>query len=314
MRDALLKVANTSQNNTTGITLNVSPGSNSRGEYRSGYKRGNTVALTHKKDKKTKKRSLAANLGLFALIAIAVAGGTFATGFAVISSLLRSRSTPTQQAEVNPPRRQPSIFQTPEEKEDSDKVAENESELKDDKVKQKKLKKILTDVREGSENAPAEKTEAEKEPKTLTKIDVDTASEINIPILTTGTSESQLVSTLGKPSSERKGWQPNSKVLVYYDVVPDRVNLSYQADDTGKIRQTDIALNSSVSLGAMQQTLSKMLGGDASADIKEKLRQVYNRQTNFSFFKTANLEGKVQRDTKDRVTISVWETGFTGFQ
>ncbi|MEM7595769.1 MAG: serine/threonine protein kinase, partial [Cyanobacteria bacterium P01_A01_bin.83] len=76
------------------------------------------------------------------------------------------------------------------------------------------------------------------------------------------------------------------------------------------IRQTDIDLDQSVSLGAMQQTLARMLGGDAPADIKEKLRRVYNRQTNLSFFKANNLEGKVQRDGKDRVSISVWERGF----
>jgi serine/threonine protein kinase, bacterial len=65
-----------------------------------------------------------------------------------------------------------------------------------------------------------------------------------------------------------------------------------------------------VSLGTMQQTMTKMLGGKAPADVKEKLRSVYNRQTNFSFFKVDNLEGKVQRDTKDRINISVWETGY----
>jgi serine/threonine protein kinase, bacterial len=135
-------------------------------------------------------------------------------------------------------------------------------------------------------------------------------NELNIPILTTGSSESQLVSTLGKPSSERPGLKANSKVLVYYDVVPDRVNLSYQADDTGRIRQTDIALDQDVSLGAMQETLAKTLGGEAPADIRDKLRSVYNRETSFSFFKVDNLEGKVQRDIRGRITISVWDKGW----
>ena len=98
--------------------------------------------------------------------------------------------------------------------------------------------------------------------------------------------------------------------MAYYDVVPDQVNLSYQSDDTGKIRQADVYLDQSVSLGVMQQTLAKMLGGNASVEVRDKLRKVYNRQTQFSFFKTSNLEGKVQRDNKDRVTISVWERGF----
>ncbi|MEN9870949.1 MAG: hypothetical protein RLZZ171_1937, partial [Cyanobacteriota bacterium] len=96
----------------------------------------------------------------------------------------------------------------------------------------------------------------------------------------------------------------------YYDVIPDRVNLSYQSDETGKIRQTDVVLDQAVSLGAMQQTLAKMLGGDAPADIRDKLRSVYNRETSFSFFKLDNLEGKVQRDAQGRIIISVWDRGY----
>ena len=134
--------------------------------------------------------------------------------------------------------------------------------------------------------------------------------EINIPIVTTGSSESQLVSTLGKPTSQRNDWRQNSRILVYHDAVPNMVNLSYRSDSTGKIRQTDIALNQSLTLGAMQNTLAKMLGGNAPASVKEKLRRVYNRQDSFSFFKVGDLEGKVQRDSKDRVTISVWERGY----
>ncbi|HHP7231289.1 MAG TPA: protein kinase [Xenococcaceae cyanobacterium] len=134
--------------------------------------------------------------------------------------------------------------------------------------------------------------------------------EINIPIVTTGSSESQLVSTLGKPTSERNDWRENSRILVYQDAVPDRVNLSYRSDSSGKIRQTDIALNQSLTLGAMQDTLAQMLGGNAPVAVKEKLRRVYNRQDDLSFFQIGNLEGKVQRDSKDRVNISVWETGY----
>ena len=134
--------------------------------------------------------------------------------------------------------------------------------------------------------------------------------EIDIPILTTGSSENQLVITLGEPTSERNDWRENSRILVYQDAVPDMVNLSYRSDSTGKIRQTDIALNQSLTLGAMQDTLAQLLRGNAPSAVKEKLRRIYNRQDSFSFFKVDNLEGKIQRDSKDRVTISVWESGF----
>ena len=320
MFDALQNGAIDSEvNNLTGVTLNVSPGGNSRG-YTAEVNGSNTVALPRKKPKKPKKRGLLASLGLFTLIAIGVGAGTFATGFAIISSLLRSPEAPPQQVETPPVTRQPDIFEPPEDREETpatDTKGDREDRDSDKTAKKKKrLQDIFADAQQQEQNSSSDsesgeqKQTAEKPAKTLAKGDVEPAPEINIPILTTGTSESQLVSTLGKPNSERQGWRPNSRVLVYYDVVPDRVNLSYQSDDTGKIRQTDVALNSTVSLGAMQETLTKMLGGKASADVKEKLRSVYNRQTNFSFFKVDNLDGKVQRDSKDRINISVWERGF----
>jgi serine/threonine protein kinase, bacterial len=325
MLNALNQGVNSNRANLTNATLNVSPGNNSlRNNNISQVHPRNTVAISPDR-KKPKKRGFLASVGLFLLIAVGVGAGTFAAGFAVISNLLRSPEAETQQAEVQPTTRQPDLFppveekdnqQTEQEQEKQEQPTEQEEKAGKDK-KRKTLEGIFEDIQPTAENPQAESTEeqpettaTEKPPKTLAKIDLEPASEIEVPIVTTGTPESQLVSTLGQPTSERKGWRPNSKVLVYYDVVPDQVNLTYQSDDTGKIRQTDIDLNSSVSLGTMQQTMAKMLGGNAPADIKDKLRSVYNRQTEFSFFKVDNLEGKVQRDAKDRINISVWETGY----
>ncbi|MDJ0589743.1 MAG: serine/threonine-protein kinase [Pleurocapsa sp. MO_226.B13] len=326
MFDALKNsLYNTQTNNSRPVTLNIAPGENwGQERYTAATGGDKTQAFEQKRHKKPKKRGLLASLALFLLIAIGVGAGTFAAGFAVVSNLLRSPETPSQPAENSPVTRQPDIFVTPEERENLEAEAEEKEpeELEESNTNNRdKLKKILTDARKKRQNSASEsdlklnkpeKTaeNEDKPPKNLAKIDIESVPEINIPILTTGTSESQLVSTLGEPNSERKGWRPNSRVLVYYDVVPDRVNLSYQSDNTGKIRQTDVALNSSVSLGAMQQTLAKMLGGDAPVAVKQKLRSVYNRQTNFSFFKVNDLEGKVQRDSKDRINISVWERGF----
>ncbi|MEM8673333.1 MAG: serine/threonine-protein kinase [Cyanobacteria bacterium P01_G01_bin.67] len=295
-------------NNPTGVTLNVAPRRNSITED---YQLNRERDVQQSIPKKRRKRGLLTTIALFLLITTGVAAGTLATGFAVISSLLRSPET-SQPAPAQP---QPDLLPSEEEAEEP----QTEESLTT-AIQEQALKEILRKIAQEAKLAQ-EKSEAEvvkqtqpspesKPPKTLAKVDVEPVGEINIPILTTGISESQLVSTLGKPNSERRGWQANSRVLVYYDVIPDQVNLRYQSDDTGKIRQTDIVLNQSVSLGTMQQALSKMLGREAPADIKEKLRSVYNRQANFSFFEANNLKGKVQRDAKDRVNISVWEPGF----
>jgi serine/threonine protein kinase, bacterial len=323
MLAALNHGVSTSQTNLTGVTLNVAPRNTNLTEHRSPVNKRNTIALKSPERNKPKKRGFLASVALFLLIAVGVGAGTFAAGFAVISNLLRSPEAETQQAEVEPPTRQPDLFSDikiddTNQANEEEKIAQEDQkkEQAQDAARKAQDEKTAKDNQTTEHNPDSEvaeeqpETTEDKPQKTLAKIDLESASEINIPILTTGTSESQLVSTLGQPTSERRGWQPNSRVLVYYDVVPDQVNLTYQSDDTGKIRQTDIDLNQSVSLGTMQQTMAKMLGGNAPADVKEKLRSVYNRQTNFSFFKVDNLEGKVQRDTKDRINISVWETGY----
>ena len=293
--------------NATGVTLNVAPRSTSIGDRLAKNTR-NTFAYSPDRAKKP-KRSLLATIGLFVLIATGVATATFATGFAVISSLLRSPEPATEKVE---PTRQPDLFSQVE---SNEKIVESNEKTQETETKVEKIEREREQER-AKEEAAVEATSKEpqpsptkKQPKTLANADLG-ESELNIPILTTGTSESQLVSTLGQPNSERTGWQPNSKVLVYYDVVPDRVNLSYQSDDKGRIGQIDVTLDRSVSLGTMQQTLARMLGGDAPTGIKQKLRSVYDNKTNFSFFKLSNLEGKVQKDAKNRIVISVWEPGF----
>lgn len=303
--------------NATGMTLNVAPQRISANDQQRLDNGRNTFAY-ESKQKKPKKRSLLTTIGLFLLIATGVAAGTFATGFAIISNLLRSPES-NQQAQVETPSRQPDLLPSTTEVEaarEAQRKAEAKKVATREEARKQKLARIAEEARLAREKADAEARkeqdieEKEKPPKTLTKVDVDSPEEINIPILTTGTSESQLVSTLGQPNREKAGWQPNSKELVYYDVIPDQVNLTYHADDTGKIRQTDIALSSTVSLGTMQQTLAKMLGGDSPAGIKDKLRRVYNRQTNLTSFEVDGLKGFVKRDSKDRVYISVWERGF----
>ena len=286
--------------NATGVTLNIAPRSTSMGDRLTKNTR-NTFAYSPDRAKKP-KRSLLATIGLFVLIATGVATTTFATGFAVISSLLRSPEPATEEVE---PTRQPDLFSKAESNQKT-----QETETKVEKIEQEREERAKEEAAVEATSKEPQPSPTKKPPKTLANADLG-ESELNIPILTTGTSESQLVSTLGQPNSERQGRLGNTRVLAYYNVVPNRVNLSYQADDTGKIRQTDITfLDSSVSLGTMQETLAKMLDGNTPADTKEKLRRVYNRQTNLNSFQVNNLKGMIQRDSRDRINISVWEREF----
>ena len=128
------------------------------------------------------------------------------------------------------------------------------------------------------------------------------------PVLATGISKRQLVTTLGKPTSEKTDGRDNSRVLEYRDIDTSHVNLRYKYNSLGYIYETEVTLNSSVSLGEMQTTLDKLLAGNNSAAVKDKLRAVYNRRSPFSFFNEGDLGGKILRDSKDRIRISVWES------
>ena len=247
-------------------------------------------------------------IGIFLLALVGLGIGTFAVGFTLIANLLPSVQQSSSQAKVeSDSERRPSLFppltkkEKPEIEEDSPEELEETAETEAEK-RANAIAKINKERKE-------KETEKSKTPEvviqnTTTKSQTTT----NKPILTTGISETQLVTTLGKPTSEKTDGRDNSKVLEYRDTATDQVNLRYKANTSGKIYETEVILNSSVSLGEMQTTLNQLLAGNSSAVVKNKLRTVYDRQAPFSFFRVGNLEGKIQRDSKDRIAISVWES------
>ena len=268
--------------------------------------------------KTSQKRGWLVNAVLFILISMGVGVGTFAAGVAILSRLWRAPST-TPQAQVETPKRRPILFPP---------VDKTETEVQPNEDEENLITDAETEIdpeQEDGETKPELEITKEPEPeKTIDTSDDNNGEdaiasqpkpepkpelEIDVPIITTGTSENQLVGTLGKPTSERRGWRANSRELAYSNI-KDGVNLRYQADSEGTIRQTDVALERSVSLGAMQNTLAKLLGGNAPAGVKEKLRRVYLRQTDLSSFRVGNLQGMISSDSKDRINISIRETGF----
>lgn len=296
--------------NFTKKTLVVAPrpGTN---HHNYNFQQGNTAAFSNNSLARRKSSNWLVNLLLFLLLGGGLSLGAFVIGFNFLSNIWDNRSQPLPQATLDQPTTETSV---PTFKKLPEIFKPKKQKIKPETKNQTKAKSDIEPKPEEFEQASkppeifidTQKLESQPQPETQSEPQL----EVNVPIVRTGSSESQLVSTLGKPTSERQDWQRDSRTLMYQDVVPDRVNLSYKSDRTGKIRQTDIALAPSISLGAMQETLNELLGGNTPSDVKEKLRQVYLRETKFSFFKAGNLEGKVERDAKDRVTISVWESGY----
>ena len=132
-----------------------------------------------------------------------------------------------------------------------------------------------------------------------------------IPIVVTGTSEAELVSKLGQPTSKSRGYWNNSTAWSYKDVIPNKVDLGYIFDkNTGKIRQTEVSFPPSLDLPSMENTLNGLLGGSSPGVVKEALRQVYQRETDLRSFNLGNLRGMIKRNQKDRIYIGVWEENF----
>ena len=131
------------------------------------------------------------------------------------------------------------------------------------------------------------------------------------PIVVTGTSEAELVSKLGQPTSRSRGYWNNSTAWLYKDVIPNQVDLGYIFDkNTGKIRQTEVSFDPSLDLSLMENTLNGLLGGSTPEVVKQALRKVYQRETDLRSFNQGNLKGMIQRNRKDRIYIGIWEADF----
>ena len=297
----------------TGATVKVSPSITAPSERQRDF--AHTVA--YQEPQSTRKRNKGSWLNKIVLLFLATGGltvGVLAAGFYTVSSWWQSLNRETPQVEVEQPRPttpEPVVI-SPEEETEQPEAKEPEPETIIN-LKIAELIKKKKEPKDTEKNTPT--TEEKPEiPEVVVKpkpeVKPEPKPEIATPILTTGTSESTLVSTLGKPTYERNEPQKNSRVLVYRNTSSNNVNLSYHSDSNGRIKQADVALNQNLSLGAMQDTLGQLLGSNASADAKNKLRNVYNRRASLQSFRSGKLQGTIQRDSKDRVNISVWESGY----
>ena len=260
-----------------------------------------TVAYDHSADKKrAKKGGLLSKLVLFLLVSGGLSVGVVAAGFYTVSNWWQSWTQPTPQVKVpRTPKSKPVLVPFPkEEPETPEEETKENSEVEEAK---KPPRKILEELKNKLPQKPQSIPEVVIQPQPIPQ------KPLEVPILTAGISESQLVSTLGTPTSQRNEPRSNSKILTYRNVTSNNVNLTYHADTNGQIKQADVALSQELSLGSMQETLTKLLQGKSSTDAKNKLRDVYNRKSDRYSFRIDNLRGSIYRDAKDRVNISVWK-------
>lgn len=252
-----------------------------------------TVAYDNSPAKRAKSGWLN-KIALFFLVSGGLTIGVLAASFYAVSNWWESLTAPNPQVKVEPtkPKRKPILIPFPEEE------VENPEEEEET---------VLEDLNKPKKDQPEVTEKKPEKPIPEIVVKPKLPAPVEIPILTTGTSESQLVSTLGEPTYQKNEPRNNSKILVYRNVTSNNVNLTYHSDVNGQIKQADVALSQDISLGSMQETLIKLLGGNTSTDAKNKLRDIYNRKSDRYSFRSGSLQGSVYRDAKDRVNISVWE-------
>lgn len=136
-------------------------------------------------------------------------------------------------------------------------------------------------------------------------------SDSSVPVFPVGTPARAIEAKLGQPTkASNKGFWPNTRTAMY-EIVPNKIDLGYIYDrNSGLLRQTEVSFDRSVDLEQMQATLNQMLGGRANAEIRQRLRRVYQGQADQYFIETGNLEGLIKQNPRDRIYIGVWDADF----
>lgn len=130
----------------------------------------------------------------------------------------------------------------------------------------------------------------------------------DVPVFTTGVNKTQVLETLGTPTSTRPGYWDNTQSVLYKDYIPGKLDLGYLFDrDTGELRQTEASFAKDAPLDMIENTLQEMLNGELTPQIQEALRQVYSLETDLRSFSIQNQEGIIQRQQGEQLYIGVWQ-------
>ena len=140
-----------------------------------------------------------------------------------------------------------------------------------------------------------------------------TTSRQSVPAFPTGTPRNIVEATLGKPNRDLKGAWGNTRAVVY-KVVPNKIDLGYLFDRNSKVlRQTEVSFAESVDPQVMETTLNGMLGGQATEDIKQGLKQVQQRQSDNFSFNNGSVKGQIIRQKCNFIYISIWDANLHDF-
>ena len=140
--------------------------------------------------------------------------------------------------------------------------------------------------------------------------EIPPAAVLNLPVFRVGTSQQDLISSLGKPTRESKGYWGETRAFLYKNFIP-QVDLGYLVDiESKRILQTEVSFPKSIAEVEVQHVLRQLLMTDYSTEIETKVQQVTEQNSDLQEFSTDNLEGIIQRNLQNRVYVAVWNADF----
>ncbi|HEY9647600.1 MAG TPA: protein kinase [Chroococcidiopsis sp.] len=132
----------------------------------------------------------------------------------------------------------------------------------------------------------------------------------SVPGIAPGATAEDVQERLGSPSQVGDGYWPNTRTE-QYDWVPGLVTLAYIYDrDSNQVKQSEVSFAQAVDPLVIRVALNNMLDGGLNPGIENGLAQVRSRQTNRYTFERRGFEGVIERDSRDRIYVGVWQAGF----
>ncbi len=128
----------------------------------------------------------------------------------------------------------------------------------------------------------------------------------NVAIFPLGVSENEVEAALGEPISKRNGRKKNS-ILWSYPYSQGEIVYVFNKRE---LRKTEVYFDDSVDLSVIKEALDEMFGGNAPQPIQAALNQVYERDTDLRSFRLDNIQGMIQRNQRDQIYISIWDSDF----
>ena len=131
-----------------------------------------------------------------------------------------------------------------------------------------------------------------------------------VPAIGVGTSQQQIIDLLGEPDRRNKGYWQNSHAFLYR-FIPNQIDLGYLLDvETNIVRQTEVSFAKSVDLLTIQQAAQRLLADNYSADLEDRLNQIYLNNSDRYQFEIDNLEGVIKRNPSNHIYLGIWDSTF----